>query len=118
MLLIQLQDGKLAIVWPDRRLPVPCPVHPDHPILAKVRAVNPDVLGISTNALDDGLAIIRQMKALDVNPRMLWGSVGLSLPKLHEVLGRDVEYLYGMGELVALTSSRSRAAAATPSAFR
>jgi branched-chain amino acid transport system substrate-binding protein len=61
-------------------------------ILTKVRAANPDVLGGATR-FDDAVAIIRQMKALNVNPRM----VGLNNAdglKFYEVLGRDAEFVY------------------------
>jgi branched-chain amino acid transport system substrate-binding protein len=64
-------------------------------VLTKARMANPDLLGVSGNGYEDGVAIIRQMKALDVNPRMVGFSPGLSSPGLHEVLGRDAEFLYG-----------------------
>jgi branched-chain amino acid transport system substrate-binding protein len=60
-------------------------------ILTKVRAADADVLGVTTNVFEDGVTIIRQMKALNVNPRLVGGSLGLSLPRLYEVLGRDAE---------------------------
>ena len=72
-------------------------------ILAKVRAANPDVLGGGTNVFEEMVAVSQQMKALNVNPRM----VGLTIvdrPKFYEVLGRDAEFVYGatpwMPELV------------------
>ena len=41
-------------------------------ILTRVRAANPDVLGVlAPLVFEDGVAITRQMKALDVNPRMV-----------------------------------------------
>ncbi len=40
------------------------------------------------------MAIIRQMKALDVNPRMVGFHPAMSLSKLYEALGRDVEFIY------------------------
>jgi branched-chain amino acid transport system substrate-binding protein len=63
-------------------------------ILSKVRAANPDVLGAGTY-FDDAVAITRQSKALNVNPKMFGVSVGGDLPKFHEVLGRDAEFVYG-----------------------
>ena len=63
-------------------------------ILTKVRAANPDVLGGSA-VFEDGVAITRQMKALNVNPRMVGLSAGVDLPKFYEVLGRDAEFVYG-----------------------
>ena len=62
-------------------------------ILTKVRAANPDVLGV-TAAVEDAVAITRRMKALDVNPRMVGLPPVASLPKLYEVLGRDAEFVY------------------------
>jgi len=74
-------------------------------ILAKVRAANPDVLGGAT-AFQDAVAITRQLKALNVNPRMVGLTVGVDLPKFYEALGRDAEFVYGatlwMPELVEL----------------
>jgi branched-chain amino acid transport system substrate-binding protein len=64
-------------------------------VLTKVRTASPDMLGVSGNGYEDGVAIIRQMKALDVNPRMVGFTPGLSSPGLHEVLGRDAEFIYG-----------------------
>jgi branched-chain amino acid transport system substrate-binding protein len=73
-------------------------------ILTRVRAANPDVLGVATQVFDDGAAITRQMKALDVNPRMVEFVPAVALPLLHEVLGRDAEFAYSatswMPELV------------------
>jgi branched-chain amino acid transport system substrate-binding protein len=63
-------------------------------ILARVRAANPDVLATPTY-FDDAVAITRQMKALNVNPKMYGVTVGGDLPKFHEVLGRDAEFVYG-----------------------
>jgi len=74
-------------------------------ILAKVRAANPDVLGGGTR-FEDALAITRQMKALNVNPRMVGLTAGVDLPKFYEVVGRDAEFVYGatpwLAELVEL----------------
>ena len=63
-------------------------------ILTKVRAANPDVLGGATR-FEDAVAITRQLKALNVNPRMVGLTVGVDLPKFYEVLGRDAEFVYG-----------------------
>jgi branched-chain amino acid transport system substrate-binding protein len=74
-------------------------------ILTKVRAANPDVLGSATY-FDDAVAITRQLKAVDVNPRMFGVTVGGDLPKFYEVLGRSAEFVYGAAtwelELMAL----------------
>jgi branched-chain amino acid transport system substrate-binding protein len=64
-------------------------------ILTKVRAANPDVLGAATR-FEDAVAIIRQMKASNVNPRMYGLTVGVDTLKFHEALGRDAEFAYGV----------------------
>ena len=63
-------------------------------ILTGVRAANPDVVGVQTTVFEDGVAITRQMKALDVNPRILGFSPAVSGTALYEVLGRDAEFVY------------------------
>ncbi len=63
-------------------------------ILTNVRAANPDVLSAATY-FDDAVAITRQMKALNVNPKMYGATSGVDLLKFYEVLGRDAEFLYG-----------------------
>ncbi len=74
-------------------------------ILAKVRAANPDVLAAATY-FDDAVAITRQLKESNVNPRMFGVTVGGDLPKFYEVLGRSAEFVYGAAawelELMAL----------------
>ncbi|HXJ77625.1 MAG TPA: amino acid ABC transporter substrate-binding protein [Candidatus Methylomirabilis sp.] len=73
-------------------------------ILTRVRAANPDVLGVSTFSLDYGVAITRQMKDLGVNPRMVGFTPSTSAPRFQEILGRDAEFVYAsatwMPELV------------------
>jgi branched-chain amino acid transport system substrate-binding protein len=75
-------------------------------ILIKVREANPDVLVVATGGFEDLVAITRQMKALNANPKMTGLTVGVELPKFYEVLGRDAEFVYGvtswLPELVAL----------------
>ena len=44
---------------------------------------------------EDGVAITRQMKALNVNPKMTGLTAGVDLPKFYEVVGRDAEFVYG-----------------------
>jgi branched-chain amino acid transport system substrate-binding protein len=73
--------------------------------LGRIRAANPDVLGAGTY-FDDAVALTRQLKALDVNPRMFAMTAGSDLPRFHEVLGRTAEFVYGTSlwepDLVAL----------------
>ena len=74
-------------------------------ILGKIKALNPDVLAASTY-FDDSVAIARQLKELNVNPRMFGVTVGADLPKFYEILGKAAEFVYGPSqwepELVAL----------------
>jgi branched-chain amino acid transport system substrate-binding protein len=64
-------------------------------LLTKVRAASPDVLGAPTY-FDDAVAITRQMKAVNVNPKMYGVTVGGDLPKFYELLGLDAEFVYGV----------------------
>jgi branched-chain amino acid transport system substrate-binding protein len=63
-------------------------------LLTKIRAVNPDVLGAATY-FDDAVAITRQMRELNVNPKMYGVTVGGDLPKFHGLLGKNAEFVYG-----------------------
>jgi branched-chain amino acid transport system substrate-binding protein len=63
-------------------------------ILTKVRAANPDVLG-AASYFDDAVAITRQMRELNVNPKMYGVTVGGDLPKFYDLLGKNAEFVYG-----------------------
>ena len=63
-------------------------------LLTKVRAANPDVLAAGTY-FEDAVAITRQMKTLDVNPRMFGVTVGGDSPKFYATLGKSAEFVYG-----------------------
>ena len=63
-------------------------------ILGKIKAANPDALAAATY-FNDAVAIARQMKELDVNPRIFGVTVGGDLPKFHEDLGKTAEFVYG-----------------------
>jgi branched-chain amino acid transport system substrate-binding protein len=63
-------------------------------ILAKVKAANPDVVAAATY-FDDSVAIVRQMKELDVNPGMYAATSGVNLRKFYDHLGRGAEFVYG-----------------------
>ena len=63
-------------------------------LLTKVRAANPDVLAAGTY-YEDAVAITRQLKTLDINPRVFAVTVGGDLPKFQETLGKSAEYVYG-----------------------
>jgi len=66
-------------------------------IMTKIRAANPDVLGAATY-FDDAVAITRQMKELNVNPKMYGVTVGGDLPKFYELLGKNAEFVYGASQ--------------------
>jgi branched-chain amino acid transport system substrate-binding protein len=66
-------------------------------LLTKVRAANPDVLAAATY-FDDAVAITRQMKELDVNPKMLGLTVGGDLPEFYQLLKQNAEYVYGASQ--------------------
>ncbi len=63
-------------------------------ILTKVRTANPDVFGAATY-FDDAVAITRQMKELNVNPKMYGVTVGGDLPTFYQLLGKNAEFVYG-----------------------
>jgi len=72
-------------------------------LLTKLRAANPDVVAASTY-LEDAIALTRQMKELNVNPKMYGVTVGGDLPEFYDLLKpkdsrgmRDNlgEYVYG-----------------------
>ena len=63
-------------------------------ILTKIRTASPDVLAAATY-FDDAVAITRQMKELNVNPKMFGVTVGGDLPKFYELLGKNGEFVYG-----------------------
>jgi branched-chain amino acid transport system substrate-binding protein len=63
-------------------------------LLVKMKAANPDVIAASTY-FDDAVAITRQMKELNVNPKMYGVTVGGDLPKFYDLLRQNAEYVYG-----------------------
>jgi branched-chain amino acid transport system substrate-binding protein len=63
-------------------------------VLAKVRAANPDVLAAGTY-FKDSVALTRQLKDADVNPKMFAVTVGGDFPQFHESLGPRAEFVYG-----------------------
>ncbi len=64
------------------------------PMLGRLKATNPDVVGAATY-FEDSVAITREMKRLDINPKMYAVTVGGDLPKFYEMLGRTAEYVFG-----------------------
>ena len=63
-------------------------------LLTKVKALNPDVVAAATY-FDDAVALTRQMKELNVNPKMYGVTVGGDLPEFYDVLKGSAEYIYG-----------------------
>ena len=63
-------------------------------LLGRIRSANPDVVAAATY-FDDVVAITRQMRELDVNPRMFGVTAGGDLPKFYELVGRNGEFVYG-----------------------
>ena len=66
-------------------------------LLNRVRAANPDVIAAATY-FEDAVAISRQLKELNVNPKMFGVTVGGDLPKFYETLGKSAEYVYGSSQ--------------------
>ena len=63
-------------------------------LLTKVRAATPDVLAAGSY-LEDAVAITRQLRELNVNPKMYGVTIGGAQPKFYEALGRIAEFVYG-----------------------
>jgi branched-chain amino acid transport system substrate-binding protein len=61
--------------------------------MTRVRSANPDVL-VAATYFDDAVAIARQMKALDINPKMFGVTAGGASRKFYETLGKDAEFIY------------------------
>jgi branched-chain amino acid transport system substrate-binding protein len=74
-------------------------------LLTRIRAADPDVVAAGTY-FEDAVALARQLKELDVNPRMFAVTVGGDLPEFYRRLGRTAEFVYGTAqwapELVAV----------------
>jgi branched-chain amino acid transport system substrate-binding protein len=66
-------------------------------LLTKVKAANPEVFAAATY-FDDAVALTRQMKELDVNPKMLGVTVGGDLPEFYDLLKQNAEYVYGASQ--------------------
>jgi branched-chain amino acid transport system substrate-binding protein len=63
-------------------------------LLTKIKAANPDLVAASTY-FDDAVALTRQMKELNVNPKMYGVTVGGDLPEFYDLLKQNAEYIYG-----------------------
>src|SRR3990167_5426859 len=63
-------------------------------LLTKIRSTNPDVVAASTY-FDDAVAITRQMRELNLNPKMYGLTVGGDLPEFYTLLKQNAEYITG-----------------------
>jgi branched-chain amino acid transport system substrate-binding protein len=66
-------------------------------LLSKVKAAAPDAFAAATY-FDDAVAITRQMKELDLNPKMFGVTVGGDLPEFYDLLKQNAEYVYGASQ--------------------
>jgi branched-chain amino acid transport system substrate-binding protein len=65
--------------------------------LSKIKALNPDMV-LSAGYLPDAVLITRQMKELDVNPKITAFTVGAAQPEFGRDLGDLAEYAYGASQ--------------------
>src|SRR3989454_9891449 len=63
-------------------------------LLTKIKATNPDII-VAATYFDDAVALTRQMKELNVNPKMYGITVGGDLPEFYDTLKGNAEYIYG-----------------------
>ena len=63
-------------------------------LLTKIKGVNPDVLAAATY-FNDAVALTRQMRELNVNPKMYGVTIGGDLPEFYDTLKGNAEYVYG-----------------------
>src|ERR671937_1431018 len=63
-------------------------------LLTKLKAANPDVIAAATY-FEDAVALTRQMRELNVNPKMYGVTVGGDLTEFYDTLKGNAEYIYG-----------------------
>jgi len=63
-------------------------------LLIKMKSLNPDVIAAGSY-FDDAVATTRQMRELDVNPKMFGVTVGGDDPDFSKQLGKTADYVYG-----------------------
>ena len=63
-------------------------------LLTKIKGANPDVIAAATY-FDDAVALTRQMRELNVNPKMYGVTIGGDLPEFYDTLKSTAEYVYG-----------------------
>jgi branched-chain amino acid transport system substrate-binding protein len=66
-------------------------------ILTRARSTTPDAFGAATRGLD-AVTVTRQMKELDLSPRMYAATVGVNLPEFYKRLGPSAEFVYGASQ--------------------
>ncbi|MCK5222129.1 MAG: amino acid ABC transporter substrate-binding protein, partial [Candidatus Aminicenantes bacterium] len=64
-------------------------------ILTKIKSKSPDVILVGGHT-EEALNITQQLKELDVNPKMVYLTVGPSESDFRKALGKDSEYIYGV----------------------
>ncbi len=60
------------------------------PIITKAKANNPSIF-LNAGAYAAAILLVKQMKELDLNVKMLWPGTGAVFPKFYETLGKDCE---------------------------
>jgi branched-chain amino acid transport system substrate-binding protein len=63
-------------------------------ILTKARSTTPDAVGAATRGLD-AVAVTRQMKELNLSPKMYAATIGPGQPEFYKQLGSTAEFVYG-----------------------
>ena len=63
-------------------------------LLTKIKALNAEVIAGATY-FDDAVALTRQMRELDINPKMYGVTVGGDLPEFYDTLKKNAEFVYG-----------------------
>jgi branched-chain amino acid transport system substrate-binding protein len=63
-------------------------------ILTRIRAAAPDALGAATY-FEDAVAITRQMKEVNLGPRMYGATIGVGQPEFYSRLKGTAEFVYG-----------------------
>jgi len=63
------------------------------PLLMKIKPLNPDIFAVC-GYIEDAIAITRQCKEIDFNPKAYWFSVGPAMTDYPEALGKDAEYVF------------------------
>jgi branched-chain amino acid transport system substrate-binding protein len=63
-------------------------------MLIRMKALKPDVI-VGGSYFDDAVATTRQMKELDINPKMFGVTVGGDVPDFGKQLGKTADHIYG-----------------------